>query len=821
MSKRVRPGDLKRQEFDPVALFDSAAGWRKAVIVTVFLLVILSILMPELIFQNKIFLVPDTKAPISFQEVGRESLMSGTYPLWNPYIFCGMPSYHSLAYAPFVYPVSFVTYILQNYLGFPEMTWFLIHYLMAAVGVYLLLRSFGVRSSVSLLAGTLFMIMPNFLASGANGHGSKICAIAYMPFAFLFCRNILNGNRRMMNAALLAIILGFQMLRGHIQISYYTFLLIGALFLFESVHLFRTGKGREVAVILGFIFASMVMALGIASVLVFPVRDYAEYSIRGGGGLDYGYATGWSLHPKELLTFIFPWAFGFGKDTYWGKMPFTVSPNYLGVLTAVFSVVGMMVIRSRWKWYLLIIMVVSTIISFGRFFPVLYDPMFRFFPFFNKFRVPVMIIIVQQLAAVVLMGMGIEEYLRLASRDELPRPLRKDRIKWLLIGSVVLFLLVVAGAKGIQRNLLESVSVRGRVRPEWIRMAVSAYTGDLARTVFFFVAAVFSLFFVSWKKTGGGLVVAGLMVLLIFDMFTVDYSILHPDRSWNADGYRIIRPVAARESYKKPNKVAEYLAGDPSLFRIFPVPVYQPGRWGHSIPLFNDNSFMMSGIYSIGGYHAAKLKNYQDVMDVMFASFNRRDIPRQIIDMLGVKYFVSIYPVFPEGSEFNLVYESEKTYIYKNPGALPRVFFVDKIKVMPLDDTLTALVSNTFDPAREVILQSVPDGIIESAEGSSATITDYSLNSVSMDVHVEKPCIMVVSEIDYPDWRVTVDGKEEEILTANYCLRALPLAAGDHEVVFRFVSPILRKALAVSVLSLAIALFAAVFSAIITGRKGN
>lgn len=823
--KKEKPGKAQHRPFDPVAGYDSMPDWKKSLIAVVFLVLILCILMPGIIFMDRIFLVPDTKAPISFSEVGKKSLESGTYPLWNPYIFCGMPSYQSLSYTPYVYPVSFLTFILQSYLAFPEMTWLLIHYVLAGIGVFLLLRSFRVRASIALLAGAVFMIMPNYLANGANGHGSQACAVAYMPFAVLLCRNIMRSHRRLLNSSLLAVVLGFQMLRGHIQISFYTYLLVGLIFLLEAVWLIRKGKVRESAVDLVFIAASVIVALGIASVLIVPVKAYAEYSIRGGGGggLDYGYATGWSLHPREMLTFVFPWAFGYGKATYWGSMPFTDYPNYLGIVTALFAFIAMFTVTNRWKWILLVTAVLSTMISFGNFFPALYDLMFRYFPYFNRFRVPVMILIVQQLAMVVLMGLGLEEYARLSEAGELPAILGSKRLKWVLIAVVVVLLLLVAGGDGIRQGIVEDPDVRSRVRSEWILVAASSFSGDLLRTVFFLAATVGALFFAAWKKIRPTVTLLFLAAIVMIDMMLVDHLVLHPESGWNNEGYRIIQPLESKEELKQMNEAAGFLSADSTYFRIFPVPAARPGNWSHNVFPFSDNSYMMSGIFSMGGYHPAKLKNYQDVMDVMFDAFNKRRMPHQILNMLNARYFVSIYPAFGEGEEaaYPLVYSKERLYIYRNPDALGRVFFVDRVKVMPADKALQTLLSGTFDPSREIIADSSPPIPIESAEGSSAEIVSYSLNSIAIKAHVEKSCIMVLSEIDYPDWKATVDGEETDIITADYCLRALALTGGDHEIVFEYSSPVLRWSLTVSVISLLLAVFTAAGSVFIARRGGN
>ena len=144
--------------------------------------------------------------------------------------------------------------------------------------------------------------------------------------------------------------------------------------------------------------------------------------------------------------------------------------------------------------------------------------------------------------------------------------------------------------------------------------------------------------------------------------------------------------------------------------------------------------------------------------------------------MLNAKYLFSLFPLFREGSSFPLVLQSGNAYVYENPAALPRVFCVDAFRVLPKKEALAALRAADFDPSREVILNEEPSIRPESSAGSSARITEYGLNAISITAHVEKPCILVVSEIAYPDWHAEVDGAETRILTANYCLRAVPLA---------------------------------------------
>jgi hypothetical protein len=822
LAGKSKPAGPVREAFDPVGSFDSMKGWKRGIAAAVVLLAVIAILVPELVFLDDVFIAPDTKAPMSFRTVGNKSLEEGTYPLWNPYLFCGMPSFSSLAYVPYVYPVGFITHILFTYAGFPAMTWLLLHYLLAGAGIYLLARSYGVRPSISLLAGAAFMIMPNIVASGANGHGSKVCAMAWMPLALLFARGIFENRNRIGSAAVLAIVLGMQMLRGHLQISYYTFLLIGLLFIFEAVGLFREGKRREALTGTALLASSFVLALGIAAVLVFPVRDYADWSIRGGsgGGLDYDYATGWSLSPKEIMTFFLPWSSGFGKVTYWGSMPFTDYPNYLGQVTVLFAFIGAVIVKGRAKWFLLTAAVLATMISFGKYFPVLYDPLFRFLPWFDKFRVPVMILIVQQLVLVVLAALGIEEVMRRAEEDTLPESLRAGRLKWVLIACAVVLVLVLISAGSIRSAIESNPAVRARVKGEWAAFAAGRFANDLVRTWFFLLLTAGAVFLAAKRRVSTGLVIGVIALIAIADLITIDSSIVRPDKTWRASNYRLINPLSKKEGLKTPTETVRYLSERDGYFRVFPVPASRPGGWSHNVFPFSDNSYMMSGVFSMGGYHAAKMKNYQDVMDAMFGVFNSGGMPLPILNMLNAKYFHSMFPIFRENSPFPLLFEREKSYIYENPFVLPRVYMTGSYQVMKHEEALAAIVSQDFDPATVTLLEKEPQSAVESAEGSSAEIVSYGLNSISISAHVEKPCIMVLSEIDYPDWAVKVGGEEREILTANYCLRALPLEAGDHEIIFEYRSPVIRKSLILSVVSLLFAVAAAVVPAVIIGRKG-
>ncbi len=821
MTKRGESASSKGGGFNLIERLDGSAPWKRGLTLFILLAVVLCVLIPEAVFQNKIFLVPDAMAWESFASVGRSALDEGTYPLWNPYIFCGMPSYPSQVYTPYVYPVSFITHILHEHFKAPEMTWLLLHYVMAGVGMYLLSRSLGVRPSVSMLAGAVFMLMPNYLAVGANGHGSQASSVAYMPYALLFARNMYRGHRRITMAALLAITLGFQMLRGHVQIAYYTYLVIGLLFIFEAVRGLLGGDRRSVLVNLSMTVITCIAAVGIAAVLVVPVREYAALSIRGGGGLNYGFATGWSLHPREMLTFVFPWAFGFGKATYWGSLPFTDYPNYLGAVTVVFCIIALFLVRDRWKWFLAVTAFIATVVSYGRFFPVLYKPMFELLPYFNKFRVPVMILITQQLSLVAMMGMGIEAFMGRLEEGTLPSWLRSGYLKWILIGCGIVLVLVLVGSGSITDGVSRRLLGAGRIGGEAARAAGEAYIGDLIKTIILFTALAAVLLVAAQRKIRSGVLVLVLFVVALVDLFVVARPILHPEETWRSERYRIIHPIGERERYKEPDAVADFLKTDASYFRIFPAPAAPIGRWSYSTPPFSENRFMISRIFSLGGYHAAKLKRYQDIMDAMFESFNRGVIPLNILNMLNAKYILATTELFKENALFPLVWQSGNMYVYENTKALPRAYLVDRCRLVEPADVREMLLSRDFDPAREVLVTELPAVPPESVEGSSVEIIDYQLNRITVRAHIERPCILVLSEIAYPDWRAVVDGEEKHILTANYCLRAIPLTSGDHEIHYVIKSHILVTSMIVSIAVFCLVAAVPVIDVLTVTRRGR
>jgi hypothetical protein len=556
----------------------------------------------------------------------------------------------------------------------------------------------------------------------------------------------------------------------------------------------------------------VVLSLLMSTVLYLPVQDYAQYSIRGAseaGGLDYNYATSWSLHPSETLTFLFPYAFGYGKDLYHGHMPFTDYPNYLGFIVIAFAVLALFIARSRYVWFLVFVAVGTTFIAFGKFLPVLYNPMFKLMPYFSKFRVPVMILIVQQLAIVSLFGIGLDAALRVSAERG-----KRLAVQGLAVAFVIFLVLLLSQGVWTGEYAESIASKFQRIQDpaqqfQVARVAGSALRDDLTRRFAPMLAALFVVWFIFFRtpRMAATLAVGLTLVLGIIDFHVIDKNILHPEAWRHHDALQIIHDRSVTEQYTKSDELIDFLKSDTDHYRIFPMdsPQQPFSR------LFSSNRFMIFGVSSIGGYHAAKLSWYDEFMRTVLPA-SLRTGRFGVLDMLNVKYIVSGAEL-PRIERFEPVwsgvdYVGQRRFVYRNNSVLPRAYFVDRYRIAPGRDAALRLIgSGEMDFASEVVLEAQPPVVPQSAAGATAEIVEMGFNEIRIRASTPQAALLVVSEVYYPDWKATVNGRDTEVLRANHVIRALALPAGQHDVVFRYDTSLIRKGVVVSASSMGLAIF--------------
>jgi len=789
----ARPKPEPRREVRSTPAFTLTAGWAAAV------LGLLTVLFfRDVLLGGKTFVSPDATQPLGFVRLGEQMLWKDhVYPLWNPFVFLGMPSFGSGAYNPLIYPPDWPLALIARVLPMPEMTWLIIYYFLGALFFYLLAREWNARPEGALLGAVAFTFAPNLVAVGSHGHGSQLVDSAYLPLlVWLATRWMKRG--RLTDLGWLGLLGGFQFLRGHVQICFYTWLAIALCALVEIAA--SLGKPSEltgrVARALG-LGAAAALAFGVAGFYDLPLRDYARYSIRGGsdaiGGVGMGYATQWSMAPYELPSIVAPNFVGFGGQAYWGAMPFTDYPNpFMGVV-AVLIALPAFTLRGRQRVFALVLGLFALLISFGSHFP-LYGFLYAHLPQFDKFRIPVMILLLFQLA--VALGAAWGWSALLDRGGEHGRPGALERLMLVAGGLLLLGGLVVGvGGAGL-RNAYESFALAHKqpYAPELAAAAYTAFSGDIARVVLLGLATVGLAWLALRGKLGASFATVAVLVLMLFDLWPVSSQVMAP----------VVGDPVQRNADQGRDDVVDYLEAQ--------------GAWG-SFRVYEDggqsNRLAGFGIATLSGYHAAKPRLFQDLRDdgalgtvPWLALLNARFIVfPQPLDSLRTPPFLRLVHV---GSGA----------VYLNLTALPRVTVVGQYGIVP--DTgraaVDSVVAMRHDPAQFTWLTQAPGVPLGPVTGARATITRYTLQDVVIDVVTPGPGIVRLADEWYPDWQATVDGRPTPILRADHLLRVVP--GGHHEVRFRFVSPSVRRGLLLSIASILVAL-ALLFAGVLQGRRNR
>jgi hypothetical protein len=741
--------------------------------------------------EGMTFVSPDTVAPAGFVSVGEKALYQDhVYPLWNPYVFLGMPSFASGAYNPLIYPPDWPLALLNRVVPLPDMSWMLLYYFLGAFFMYLLAREWGARPEGAVLAGAAFVFAPNLVAVGSHGHGSQLVNSAYIPLLlWLAARWMRRGGLH--HLGWLALAGGFQMLRGHAQIAFYTWFAI-AIYLVVDVTwgLARRAPegppiGTRIARAAG-IGAAMVLAFGLAGFYNLPLRDYARHSIRGGGeggGVGMDYATAWSLAPLELLTAVVPGLMGFGGETYWGGMPFTDYPNaYVGMVAVVVALPAVLA-NGAPRIFALVLAVVAVLIAFGKNFP-LYGFLYDHLPLFNKFRIPVMVMVLFQVAVALALAWGWSRTLEEAeTRKERGGPVGK-----LMLGAaIVLALALVVGVMG-QEAWREaylraaSAGIRGGVgvmmAGETAQQALRACVTSLGRVVLLGLIATGMVLVVRRRMVPARLGSLGILALLLIELWPVSGQVMAP----------VIGPRTMVDPERGRDDVVEALqrSGPPGSFRVLPLDPQD----------FRSNRFAGFGIASVGGYHAAKPKLAQDYIGSGYVD------NLYWMRLLNVRYLTVGSILDTPG--LREVFRGQRQIVYENTHALPRATLVGSYRVAPVDTAiLDSIGRGVTDPAQVTWLTQDPRLTLGPVEGARARIARYDLNRVEVEVETPGPGLLRLADLWYPDWKATVDGRPAEVLRADYLLRVVAVPAGRHHVVFAFRSASVTRGLALTLASFA------------------
>ena len=749
--------------------------------------IIVLVLFYPIVFEGKTFGSPDSLNPRSSSMILEQSRKTdGQFPLWQPWIFSGMPTADAFTYISSLYFPNYVLNLLFQSSHLNQ----LLHLIFTGLGGFVFLRFLGLSKIVAFMGATAFMITPFMITMIVFGHGSQMMTAAYLPWIMWMTIKVMT-KPSFCGVGLLAVLMGFQLQRAHAQIAYYTWMLAGAYVLFYLLWNINNTKETKIKWLgLGGFLAASLLGIGIALLIYLPSIEYTPFSVRGGGvggGAGYNYATSWSFSPKELLTFIIPSALGFGGQTYWGNMPFTDYPNYMGIVILVLAAIGFVHRRDPLMWFLLGTSILAIFISFGKNLSIIYDIFYSFFPYFNKFRVPAMILILVQFNTSMMAALGLN-YLLTLHKQVIPRWF------WICTGLLAFYLLILTFGQSFLQQLVSSSFTPPRTQDPRTIQAINSLRWDMwledALTMVLILAAFFGLTwaFINQKIAKNGFTIA-VTLLALTDIGIVDRKIIQPDKQSGRASQLMSSSIIDR--YFQHDQITKILTDDSEKpFRVYPAGA-----------LFSESRILAFGIESVGGYHPAKLKIYNDFLQ---RTNNAGTLP--LMRMLNVKYLLSPQPInFPgliqiRQGKMKTGRGNLPVTLYELDDFQPRAWFVENVEVhtgknLPWG-TFTA---QSFDPGRTAFISQTDIGSNRSFTLGSVTDIQYSLHELTVKTESTAEGFLVISEVYYPlRWKAKIDGKEVKYFETNGVIRGLIVPPGNHEVKFIYDRSSFRKGIIIS-----------------------
>lgn len=780
---------MKIQHFD----------WKKLVpyVVAIIVFVTIAMLYCSPLLEGKVLQAGDVSNWQGAAQEAREFYNKEGYsPWWTNSMFSGMPTYQITGNLPSGIIRAHVEHV--SHFGFFEN--------MNAIGIiaayffgfFLMLLCFGVNPWLSLVGGLAIGLSSYFFLIIPAGHITKAAGLGFLApmiggFYAIFRKKYWLG-------APLLIIYGVLGITLHPQMTYYICMLIGVLAIAELYTHISEKRWKDLGISLGILIICGLFIFGTKLSWWQMNQSYLKETMRGGhseltqadvdkskpAGLDLDYATAWSYGKAETFTFLIPNFMGgasgydLGKDsqlekdlkkvgvparqaqgfcqsapTYWGEKAFTSGPVYMGAIICFLFILGLIIVPGPYKWALLIATIFSILLAWGRNFMPFTQFFYDYFPMYNKFRAVESILVVAEITMPLL---GILAVQRIVTAED-----KKQYLKPMYIaGGITLGLCLFFALFGGVMNVTSSYDAqwKGQVGEDIYQMIldqrVAMLKADAWRSFIFIALAAALLWFYTQKNFKKAYLYLGLGALILADMVPVDR------RFFNSDNF-----VSKRDSdrYFAIQPWEEQILQDKSLdYRVLNV----------AANTFNDarTSYRLK---SVGGYSAAKLRRYQDLIDEHISRNNW-----QVLNMLNTKYIVA------------------RDGVHLNPEAFGNAWFVDSLVMVDnadaesdalntLDLRLMAVADTTFSANKDLVSVIVGNG------QSSIMMTDYQPNKLTYQVETNTDRLAVFSEIYYPhDWHLYIDGEESPIYRVNYTLRAALIPQGKHELVMEFVPAALK-----------------------------
>ena len=782
--------------------------WPHLIAVVGFMLLSVAYVSPVL-QGKKLNMHDDQQAKAASREVVTYHEKTGEWSQWTNSMFGGMPAYMIGT----DYSTSLPTKIGQTVnriLPAPA------NYLLTGmVSAYILFLVLGAGGWISALGAIGFAFSSFNIINLEAGHVSQIIAVMYAPGVLAgifvaFRKNWLAG------AALTALFLSLELYANHVQITYYLGVGIVILVIIESIGLIKKGAVKELTFILAGLAFAAVIAVGSHTTRLWNASDYTKETIRGKSelspvtsaqnapaqdGLDKEYAFTYSYGIGEILTLVVPNAYGGasygplsntsetyktltgrGVDAataqnvvqqlplYWGEQPIMGGPYYLGAIVFFLFVLGIFIIKNPLKYWIVGVTALYIVWAWGKTMAGINYLFFDYFPMFNKFRAVTMVISLAELLMIILAVLALS---KVAQKKITWKELEKPFLTTLgITGGLMLLLALMPtlffsfqSSKDAQvvesfTQMTQDKGFAQQIVNSIVQDRAGLMRSDAFRSLIFILLTAGLVWLWMKDKLKPAVLYIALILLMIFDMFGIDKRYLN-----NED---FVSSFAA-EAKAAPSAADELIMKDPD-------PNYKVLDVSSSQGPFNsaDASYFHK---SLGGYHGAKLRRYQELFERQISKQNANP---GILNMLNAKYLIT---ADQQGNKI----------AQPNPDANGNAWFVQSFKVVPNADAEMAALDSLNTKQEAVVDQKFADKLqgltLKKDSTDNIKLTSYKPNELIYESNSKNEGLAVFSEIYYNvrnEWQVTIDGKPSDMLRANYVLRALRVPAGKHTIVFKF-----------------------------------
>ena len=768
--------------------------------------------------QGKILFQHDASAGVgSAQELTEYQNRTGETTRWTNSIFGGMPTYQM---SPSYQSTDGLSQVMNAYhLWLPDNVWFLFAYLL---GFYILLRAFDFRQTLAALGSIMWAFSSYFLIIIAAGHLWKVMALAYLPP--MIAGIVLAYRGRYLSGFIVtALFTAFEIKANHVQMTYYYLFIILFMVIAYLVKAVREKQLSGFMKSTGVVAAAAVIGIAINLSSLYHTWQYQKESMRGkselvkkdaanqtSSGLDRDYITQWSYGIDETLTLLVPDAKGgatvpLSKNAtamakadpqiqsmipqlydaipqYFGTQPGTSGPVYVGAFVLFLFILGLFIVRGSMKWALLAATVLSVLLAWGHNFMGFTNFFLDYIPMYAKFRTVASILVIAEFTIPLLAAFALKKIVD--EPEVLTKQMKFVYISLALTAGVALLIALFPGmmepfVSDQERQMITGIqgmdgNTANTILANIAAMREAMVSADAWRSVIVILIGFALLFLYKMKKLRAEYMVICMAVLCLVDMWQVDKRYLNDE---------MFVPKSERDMPHQATSTDLAIMKDKSLdYRVL----------NFASNTFNENetSFFHK---SIGGYHPAKLRRYQEMIDAYIApemqaamqaiaakNGNMQEVDGAkvfpVLNMLNTKYFI-------------LPLQGGATMPLQNIYAQGNGWFVDKINYVADANAEYAGVGK-IDVRHEAVADKKFESVLGKAQSNDSTaivkLVKYEPNNLQYTIESKKGGVVVFAEIYYPGWTATIDGQPAELGRVNYILRALNVKAGKHTVVLDF-----------------------------------